>query len=183
MKRIALDLDMTLAGSILTVFEYAAGTNHDYGYGDIESWEWCIETFGSDDFYEGFSQTWDTSPIEVEPMEPGLSRTVGRLHSAYSVDIVTSQPDESSLIEGKKEWLKNEEIPYDEFITVSPNETKADLEYEIFIDDKPELPLQADSADIYLRDHRYNRDAEGEYTRVGSVAEATALILENGSER
>lgn len=179
--RVALDMDSTLAATCVTAFDLLVGDEHDYDYTDIESWTWGFDEFGMDAYLSALWHVWSIRPDEVPTMEPGdpvpsvspptvppLSDTVGEIAAMVSqLDIVTASPDHRGIEAGKRSWLDDHEIPYDEFVMVSGD--KQDLDYDIYVDDNPGLPAKVDEARVFLRDHRYNRSAEGDYTRVNSV--------------
>lgn len=178
MTIIALDHDSTLAATNVVA---AKLIGEDYGYEDIESWEWGLEEFGYAKFLNGLWHAWTLRPLEVPTTEPGLDITVAELRERAQVDIVSSFPNHLGIREGKLEWLEAEGIEYDNFIRADPSVSKAELDYDYYIDDKPALPEAVNEhnpeATVLLYDQRYNRDAEGEYIRVHSVADAANHII------
>lgn len=175
MNRLALDHDSTLAATSEMAFELMLGPDHGYGYENVESWNWGLDTFGAARFLSGMWHAWTLRPLEVPPMEAGLSDTVDRLRDEYEVHIVTAHPDHFGIEDGKKEWLDYHGITYDDFVVVPMDQTKATLGYDVYVDDKPALPAEVNASnpdtEVYLRDQRYNRDADGEYNRIQAVAE------------
>lgn len=175
--RIALDMDGTLARSKERVFKCIG---EDVTYEDIVSWDWPMEQFGAGRFLGGFTTAWSQQWQHIEPWEPTIGDTVSELRDRFIVDIVTAQPDNTSIIDGKKAWLETNEIPYADFVTVPFDVSKAELGYDVYIDDKPLLPSAVDElnpeADVFLRDQPYNQNADGIFTRVGSVRLAADII-------
>jgi len=179
-EQIALDFDSTLAATSEVAFDLLCGEDHDYDYDSIDSWNWGFKEFGKEAFLSAQWHSWTIRPLNIRPLEPGLPQTVDKLQSNFEVDIVTAHPDHLGITDGKKSWLKDRGIEYDNFVVVELDESKADLGYDIYIDDKPTLPAEVNEANpfasTYLIDHQYNQDAGGNYTRVGSVKDARALI-------
>lgn len=185
---IALDFDSTLAATSEVAFDLMEGDSHDYTYDDIEDWAWGIREFGKHRFLSACWHAWTLRPLQVRPLEQGLPRTIETLRNKHEVHILTAHPDHPGITEGKKEWLDHHGIEVDSFNRVDMGVSKADFasQYEAIIDDKPTLPAEvnevAPDTDVYLRDHRYNRDADGEYVPVESVHEAVDNILGRESE-
>lgn len=174
--RVALDHDSTLAATADTALALIG--EDDYSYTDIESWDWGLETFGRLRFLDALWHTWTLRPMSVDPMEPNVDEAIADLHALDAVDridIVTQHPDRPGISGGKQRWLDAQDIAYDEFVHVTDHE-KGQLDYDIFIDDRPGLPESVNAmrpeATILLRDQPYNRDADGEYVRIESLFEA-----------
>lgn len=177
---IALDLDSTLAATCVTAFDLLNETG--YSYDDIESWTWGFDEFGKARYLNSMWHAWSLRPLDVPFMEPQVPEAVDQLHDvADRVDVVTAHPDHlMGVSEGKQEWLDTHGIEYDDFITVDGG--KETLGYDVYIDDKPTLPESVNEtnpeANVFLRDHPYNRDAGGEYIRVNSLREVAARLAE-----
>lgn len=184
MKKIALDHDSTLAATATVAFDLIHGPNHDYTYDDVESWSWGLDEFGAERYLSALWHAWTLRPLWVPTLEDDLSNTVADLREEYTVHIVTAHPDHPGITEGKKRWLRFNGISYDDFVVVPARSTKADLDYDYYIDDKPALPERVQelrpTSHVYLRDQPYNRDiVDAEHvTRVHSVAEVRDALLE-----
>jgi 5'(3')-deoxyribonucleotidase len=180
MRRIALDFDSTLAYTAGQAFELLCGPDHGYGKESIKDWTWGFREFGKEAYLSALWHAWTIRPEGIRPMEPGLDNTIRELRENFTVDIVTAHPDHPGITEGKIDWLERQRIGYDNFEVVDTNFSKANLNYDIYIDDKPALPKQVEqhnpNADVYLIDWMYNRDVEGEYLRVGCVAKAAEIL-------
>lgn len=171
--QLALDFDSTLAATSEVAFDLILGDDHDYGYEDIESWSWMLDEFGTNRALSALWHAWTLRPMQIRPLEENLSQKVSALHSKYNVHIVTAHPDHQGISHGKKAWLDAHGIGHEDFVQVPMDQSKADLGYDVFIDDKPALPANCDSSQkVYLRDQPYNRDAEGDYTRITSITDA-----------
>ena len=168
--KIALDMDSTLAAiSTATMAELG---DEDRTYDDIETWNWVIDEYGGDTFFDQFFEIWSERPETIDPLEDNLDDTVSRLRDLGKVHLVTNQRDSDAVTEGKMQWLDSHGIEVDEFVGVEPGRSKAELNYDVYIDDKPALPGNLNGEKMYLRDHPYNREAPGDYVRVNSVKDA-----------
>lgn len=171
--RLAVDFDSVLANTSAVAFDLICGPDHNYTVEDVESWTWGFDEFGEIRYLNALWNAWTLRPYEVPKMEVDVEGKMGALNDKYHVDIVTAHPDNYGISEGKKKWLDHQNIPHEKYYAVSTDESKADLDYDAFIDDKPSLPSEA-SADqtVYLRDQAWNQDAEGDYIRVKSILDA-----------
>lgn len=180
--RIALDMDGTLADAIDTVFQHMGV---DATQDDVTSWDWPVEQFGADAFLDAFDYTWANKWQDIAPAENRLYNTVRELVTDFHVDIVTAQPNHDGVTNGKRQWLDQHSIPYNEIVPVPRDKTKADLDYDVFIDDKPHLPARVNAkqpdATVLVRDRPHNRNAAGEYVRVQMVADALTFLVGNES--
>ena len=171
--RVALDLDSTLAATSLTAFELM---DVDYTYDDIDSWSWGTDKFGTARYLNAMWHSWSIQPNSVPPMEGGLRQTTKDIYEvADQVDIVTAHPDGMMGVdEGKQAWLEDYGIFFDEYISFDG--PKEDLDYDVYIDDRPTLVDGVEGTDsmILLRDHPYNRGISlpKEAIRVKSVRDA-----------
>lgn len=176
MDKLALDFDSVLAATHETAADLLGV---DYGYSDIESWNWPLDKFGTDAALSALWHAWTIRPLDVPVMEPKLSDTTTLLNRVFDVDIVTAHPDQMGIADGKKKWLDEHDIEYDNFVVAGPGSTKAEMNYDVFIDDKPKLVGKVrDHQRLYLRDHRYNREEllpEGDYTRVDTVRDVLRI--------
>ena len=86
------------------------------------------------DFYEELSlcwKNWDSIP----PTEDNLSIVTENLSNFGQVDIVTAR--ELSTDTFVKNWLKLHDVTYQNYVSVIDGPMKAELDYDIFIDDSP----------------------------------------------
>jgi 5'(3')-deoxyribonucleotidase len=174
--QLALDFDSVLAATHRTASDLIGV---DYDYEDVETWDWPLETFGRNRALSALWHAWTIRPQEIEPMEENLSEKVAALHSKYNVHIVTAHPDHQGISEGKQQWLDDHGIGHEDFVKVPMASTKAKLGYDVFIDDKPTLPERAGpDQTVYVRDHPYNRDIEGEHIRIESITDPLKYDVE-----
>lgn len=175
--RIALDLDGVLAQTYEVAFRLM-GEDAAWEYDDIESWTWGLDKFGDSRFLSSVWHAWTLRPHEIEPMESGISKATADLRAlADQLDIVTSDPGHFGIKESKREWLDEQEVHYDE-LRISPmGGTKADLDYDVFIDDNPRMARDVKpSQKLLLRNAPYNQEASGDYHRVESLPEAYSIL-------
>lgn len=182
MSKIALDYDSTLAATALVSFDLLGQEADGYTYKDIESWSWGLDKFGTARYLSALWHVWTLRPLDVPVMDNTVVNTVKQLCDEHNVHIVTANPDHLGIKEGKQKWLAHHQIPFNDehFYQVPSNETKAKLDYDVFIDDKPHLPERVNDknsdARVFLRDHRYNRNAAGEYTRINTLSEVLEYL-------
>lgn len=170
--RLAVDFDGVLANTYAMAFELMCGPGHGYTVDDVESWTWGFDEFGKERYLSALWHAWTLRPTEVPPMEEHLPQKMAALHREYEVHIVTAHPDHLGITEGKQRWLDYHVIPREEFHVVPPRTTKADLEYDAYIDDKPTLPANAsDDQTVYVRDQPWNHDVDAEHIRVNSITD------------
>ena len=76
-------------------------------------------------------KNWNTIP----PTENNLSVITENLSNFGQVDIVTAR--ELSTDSFVKNWLDQHDITYQNYVSVIDGTMKADLDYDVFIDDSP----------------------------------------------
>jgi 5'(3')-deoxyribonucleotidase len=167
--QLALDIDSTLSARDTVARD---PLDAEYGYEDVISWDWPLETFGKHSALSALWHAWTLRPMDVPPTEENLSEKVAALHSKYNVHIVTAHPDHPGITEGKQAWLDEHGIGHEDFVQVPMGESKAKLGYDVFIDDKPHLPSRIDDTQtVYLYDQPYNEHAPGDYHRIESITD------------
>jgi len=137
--RIAVDLDGVLADTIVSVSnilnERRGGSFTSESFVRWRSWE--VAGISRDEFLRTLDEAW-FSWESIPPTEKNLDAKVGKLAEFGIVDIVTGR----SLVTvvHANSWLKRYRIPFDSFVRTS-NSTKAklSLDYDLYIDDSPEL--------------------------------------------
>lgn len=180
---VGLDVDSTLAATLLQAAERIDGPDHNLSYTDFLEWDWPCNYWGQDRFLTAVWDSWRETPLSVAPLEKDIYGSVKALYDSPQVDyidIVTAQEDDDTITEGKLRWMEHHGLTdfTDTIIGVPMNESKADLGYDVLIDDKPSLVAAVAGTDtwLFLRDHVYNRGLEGDYIRVHSVAEAAEKL-------
>ena len=156
--RIALDVDGVLANLIEPLLKrYKEETGVEISVEEVDTWDfWKKHGLSKQMFMELLIKTW-TRWWEIEPIEDDVEEDVERLNSLGHVDIVTQRP--AKTIEYVKEWLEKNKIKYRRFTWVPPRRTKAQLSYDIYIDDSPKLAeaLNKLGKPMLLYDQPWNR--------------------------
>ena len=136
--KIAVDLDGVLAETMTAWCEKA---NEELGtrlkLDDIDSWaSWMKLGVTKDQFYRLLDSAWDDWE-NVPPTEKGLAGKVARIQSLGTVDIVTGRSRRT--VESARNWLQQHRIPFERFVRVPGVRDKAYLDYDVYIDDAPDL--------------------------------------------
>ncbi len=136
--RIAVDLDGVLAETMTAWCEKA---NEELGtrlkLDDIDSWaSWMKLGVTKDQFYRLLDSAWDDWE-NIPPTEAGLARKVAKLRPLGTVDIVTGRSRRT--VDSARSWLEEHSIPFERFVRVSRVRDKVYLDYDVYIDDAPDL--------------------------------------------
>ncbi len=133
--KIALDVDGVLADVIESWLIYSNKIRSSISKDEITNWDfWKKFKINRYDFYEELStcwKNWNTIP----PTEDNLSVITENLSNFGQVDIVTAR--ELSTDSFVKNWLNQHDITYQNYVSVIDGTMKADLDYDVFIDDSP----------------------------------------------
>jgi 5'(3')-deoxyribonucleotidase len=133
--KIALDVDGVLADVIKSWLSYSNTIRPKISKHEITDWEfWKKLQINRFDFYEELSSCWKNW-YSIPPTEENLSTITKNLSNLGQVDIVTAR--EKSTDSFVKNWLTYHNISYDNYVSVIDGPMKADLDYDIFIDDSP----------------------------------------------
>lgn len=178
--RIALDLDGVLANSIAT---FCGILNHRHAKNltvkSFVRWNaWEIARITKGEFLRTLDEAWfewETIP----PTEEGLSKKVAQLRNFGTVDIVTGRS--SKTIKYATSWLRRYKIPYDDFVRTESTNAKANFDYDLFIDDSPDLmTLVSSTPDSYgiLYSQPWNRKTPElpRISRVRKLVEVPSLL-------
>jgi uncharacterized HAD superfamily protein len=136
--RIAVDLDGVLAD---TITSFCRILNKRYStHFTVESFDrwnaWQNAGISEDEFFRTLDETWfDWKTIPA--MEENLSEKVNQLGRFGRVDVVTGRSPET--VPYANSWLKEQHIPFDQFIRTQSTNAKVKLNYDIFIDDSADL--------------------------------------------
>jgi 5'(3')-deoxyribonucleotidase len=157
--KIAVDLDGVLAES-MQVWCQKANKEFDMSLKmeDLDSWSsWKKFAISKDDFYRILDESWEDWK-QVPPTEPGIASKVARIGKFGDVDVVTgrSKTTEQAAIN----WVQHQKIHYRHFIRVAGWRDKPILNYDVYIDDAPDLmPLVSRSPLSWaiLYDRPWNR--------------------------
>jgi 5'(3')-deoxyribonucleotidase len=157
--KIAVDLDGVLAESMLVWCERA---NKEFGthlrMEDLDSWSWWKRyPISKDDFYRILDESWDEWP-EIPPTEAKIAEKVARIEKFGDLDIVTGRSKRT--VEAAKSWVDNQKVRYRHFVRVLGWRDKVLLDYDVYIDDAPDLmPLISHNPSAWgvLYDRPWNR--------------------------
>ena len=161
--RIAVDLDGVLAESMLVWCERA---NKEFGTSfrieDLDSWSWWrTSAISRDDFYRILDECWEDWE-EIPPTEPGIAGKVQRVWKFGELDVVTGRSRRTE--EAARLWIEHQKVRYNRFVRVSGWRDKLCLDYDVYIDDAPDLmPLisRKPGAWAVLYDRPWNRTVPG----------------------
>jgi len=136
--RIAVDLDGVLAE---TMEAWCRMVNERFGtrikLEDLDTWtSWLKTGITKDQFFEILDETWATWE-DIPPTEPDLAVKVAKVEKLGSLDIVTGRSRQT--VEHAKAWLSHHKIPYERFVRVRGWRDKIFLNYDVYVDDAPEL--------------------------------------------
>ncbi len=160
--KIAVDLDGVLAESMLVWCERA---NKEFGtrakIEDLDGWSsWKKFSISKDDFYRILDESWDDWR-EIPPTEPDMAEKVARIEKLGELDIVTGRSKRT--VEAARSWVDNQKVRYRRFVRVLGWRDKILLDYDVYIDDAPDLmPLISHSARAWgvLYERPWNRSVE-----------------------
>lgn len=156
MLQIALDVEGVLSNTHKAAYERSdiLKPEHD------EEWGFPTEEL-YDEFMHVSQNLWHNHWEKIPPMEdPKVLQDVTESLYEYghTVDIVTHRRNVDDQVQA---WLDDKRIVYKEFH--APSEEKDELDYDLYVDDKPALaerikndPQRA----IVLRDRPYNQSVE-----------------------
>ncbi len=92
-------------------------------------------------------------------METNIDEKLVQIRSFGTVDVVTGRSQDT--IQPAKAWLKEHRILYNEFVRTESTMAKAELSYDVFIDDSAELMdrLSSDNRRGILYTQPWNKSA------------------------
>jgi uncharacterized protein len=137
-RHVAVDLDGVLANT-MEVCCKIINTRHSTNF-EVSSfvhWRaWEIANITKGEFFRSLDDAWFNWQ-SIPATEDHLAEKVGRLLQFGNVDIVTGRSPET--VTYAKAWLENQHIRFNSFVRTNSGIEKADLNYEVFVDDSPEL--------------------------------------------
>jgi hypothetical protein len=170
--KIALDVDGVLADVIKSWLIYSNKKRSPISKEEITNWDfWRKFNINRYDFYKELTICWKNW-ITLPPMEPNLSQITQNLSEYGQVDIVTAR--ELSTDNFVKNWLKFHGIVYENYVSVIDGTMKADLDYDLFIDDSPlnaEKFLEKKKS-FFLFSQPWNRHISTKSQRIFSLSDA-----------
>jgi len=138
LPRIAVDLDGVLADTMKAsckIINTRYSTN--FIVASFNRWKaWETAGISKDEFFHTLDEAW-FDWRSLPPTEERLSEKVGKLLEFSIVDIVTGRSPQT--VPSAKRWLETQRIGFNTFIRTDSTMEKIDLDYDVFIDDSPEL--------------------------------------------
>ena len=136
--KIAVDLDGVLAESM---FAWCARVNREFGkrlkMEDLDSWSsWNKFSISKDDFYRILDESWDEWQ-KIPPTEPEIAEKVAPIEKFGDLDIVTGRSKRT--VEAARSWVDSQKVRYRRFVRVLGWRDKILLDYDVYIDDAPDL--------------------------------------------
>jgi uncharacterized HAD superfamily protein len=136
--KIAVDLDGVLAESMVVWCELA---NKEFGthlkLEDLDSWaSWKKFQISKDDFYRILDASWEEWK-QIPPTEPGIASKVAQVEKFGTIDVVTGRSKQTE--DAAREWVETQKVRYNRFVRVEGWREKADMDYDVIIDDAPDL--------------------------------------------
>ena len=133
--KIALDVDGVLADVIVSWIQINNQNRTKISKNDVTSWDfWKKFNIDRFDFYSELSKCWENWN-SIPPTEKNLEESTKLLNQNATVDIVTAREQYTDTF--VKNWLNHFNISYDNYVSVIDVTMKADLDYDLFIDDSP----------------------------------------------
>lgn len=172
MVRICLDVESTIA-DIYGLF--AQQYEEKYGEKPQEHTEWGFgdSNVNIDEFMQMTSSNWKHRPLDIPPEEDDLMVYANALNSMADVlDVVTGRRGFEKEI---RNWLDYNGLTYNRFYQVNSQKEKANLGYDVIIDDCPKhIEAVNDDQTLLLYDQPYNRDVTlpDNVFRINSISEA-----------
>ena len=157
--RIAVDLDGVLAES-MKVWCRKANKEFDLSLKmeDLDGWSsWKRFGISKGDFYRILDESWEDWE-EVPPTEPRLASKVAKVEEFGDIDVVTGRSKKTE--EAARRWVEHQSVRYRQFVRVAGWRDKIVLDYDVYIDDAPDLmPLVSEKPMTWgiLYDRPWNR--------------------------
>lgn len=174
---IALDVDGVLADVIVSWIEQNNKIRKPLLKQDIISWDfWKTLKIDRFQFFDELATCWKNW-IDIPTTEENLSNTTRMLSEIARVDIVTAR--EKSTNQYVKNWLELHEISYTNYVSVAAGSMKANLNYDVFIDDSPlnALEFLRNKKKMLLYSQPWNRNLNNqEIHRISNLSEAVELL-------
>src|SRR5437667_4816358 len=125
---------------------------------DLDSWSsWKRFAISKDNFYRILDESWDEGR-EIPQTEPEIAEAVARLEKFGGLDIITRRSKRT--VDVARSWVDSQKIRYRRFVRVLGWRDKILLDYDVYIDDAPDLmPLISHSPTAWgvLYERPWNR--------------------------
>ncbi len=141
MLSIAVDLDGVLANTMAPackIINQRHSTHFEVS--SFVRWRaWETAKITREEFFRTLDQAWFEWQT-IPPTEEHIAEKVDRLREFGKVDIVTGRSPET--VASANSWLKKQGIQFCSFVRADSGNDKSRLNYDVFIDDSPELMFQ-----------------------------------------
>ena len=136
--RIAVDLDGVLADTIVTFCTILNKRYSTHFTADtFVRWNaWEIANITKDEFFQTLDEAW-FSWKDIPSIEENIGEKLTQIRPFGKVHIVTGRSLDT--VRPAKRWLKEHKVSYDRFVRTPSSMAKAELSYDVFIDDSAEL--------------------------------------------
>ena len=175
--KIALDVDGVLADVIESWLIYSNKIRPSISKDDITNWDfWKKFKINRYDFYEELTLCWKNWN-SIPPTENNLSVVTQNLSDFGQVDIVTAR--ELSTDSFVKNWLYLHNITYENYVSVIDGPMKADLDYDVFIDDSPinAIKISKNKKNVLLYSQPWNQHISGQnIQRISNLSEGITKL-------
>ena len=165
---IALDVESVIADIHNAWINYY---NKEFTVDDIRDWEFISLKKWNENLKSFLDETdslWNNHPEKhIHPMVSNLKEITDHLKP---FDIVTSR----RTLSGIKRWVDFHQLEYRAIVYISDKQSKARLNYNIFIDDNPSLASKLNEKQfLWLISQPYNQDVKESHRikRINSIAE------------
>lgn len=180
--KIALDIESTLA-DIPAAFRDEYEKRHGERPEISTTWGFDNVSYDASTFHEITQSIWKHNSFKILPTEDPLSIPTRKIYETSSgVDLVTGR---QGVEEKMRKWAEFQDVWFDDLISVSSQEEKADLGYDILIDDAPRhLRSLNDDQYLFLYNQPYNRNEPlpKNATRVDNLHQCELSLLEVRNE-
>ena len=104
---------------------------------DLDGWSsWKKFGIAKGDFYRILDESWDEWQ-KIPPTEPEIAEKVARIQKFGDLDIVTGRSKRT--VEAARSWVDSQKVQYQHFVRVLGWREKILLDYDVYIDDAPDL--------------------------------------------
>ena len=169
-KVVALDVESVIADTHkawITKYNKSFTTDDitDWDFKSLNDWNENLESF-----LDETDTLWNNNPEKNIPaMVPNLKEVTTHLKP---FDIVTSR----GTLSGIKKWVDYHQLEYRAIVFISDKQSKAELKYDIYIDDNPSLASKLSKSQfLWLVSQPYNQDVQEskQVRRITSILEIT----------
>jgi uncharacterized protein len=178
--KIALDVDGVLADVIVSWINFSNSIRPHISKNQVTDWEfWKKFDINPFDFYSELSSCWKNWQ-SVPTTQENLSNITKNLSTIGQVDIVTAR--ERSTDSFVQNWLNHHNISYHNYVSVIDGPMKADLDYDVFIDDSPlnAIKFLEHNKKVILYSQPWNQHISNNgLFRISNLSEAIEIINHN----